>query len=160
MQLPIGLLIYWVSKYEENKAIISGLWYYKEMYVPLTVYEKKRSLSDIKEKRCTGLNIFGTYDQIKDILIQGDLFVQAGNNEISMFNKLINDIETTSEDKAYLFDDVHKIKGTGLVVDTVIEVDETMEDIQEYLHKGKIVTANISENWSFMGDLFKVFKGL
>ena len=46
MQLPVGLLVYWVGKSEDNYAIISGMWYYKEMYVPSTIEEKVKSKLD------------------------------------------------------------------------------------------------------------------
>lgn len=160
MQLPIGILIYWVKRFEENHAVISGMWYYEEMYVPSTIEEKKKSVSDLKEKRCTMINIQGKFDQIKDILSQGDRFITAGNSELSQFNGLLADIENLPEEKAYLFDDVYNIKGTALMVDTVVEVDNTMENIQKYLRKGKVVDVYISENWSFTGDLFKAFNGL
>lgn len=159
MQLPIGILIYWVKRFEENHAVISGMWYYKEMYVPSTIEEKKKSISDLKEKRCTGLNIHGKFDQIKDVLSRGDRFIEAGNRELSQFFSLLADIEDLPEEKAYLFDDVYNVKGTALMVDTVVEVDETMENIQESLRKGKMMIVNISENWSFTGDLLKAFNG-
>ena len=68
-----------MKKFEEDHALISGLWYYKELYVPSTIKEKKKSVSDLKEKRCTAISIHGKFDQIKDILLQGDLFLDAGN---------------------------------------------------------------------------------
>ena len=200
MQLPIGILIYWVKKFEENHAVITGMWYYKELYVvPSTVEEKKKSGSDLKEKRCTAINIHGSWDQIIDILIQGDLFMDAidniisqgdlfmdadenelsqvdlfpdaGENEMSYFQKLIKenemphfqklikDIENTPEDKSYLFDEINNLKGTALTVDTVIEVDETMENILEYLRKGQKAVVTISQNWSLAGDVEKGFEG-
>jgi len=82
MQLPIGILIYWVYRYQENHAVISGMWYYKEVYVPSTVEEKKKSILDLKEKRCTVINIHGKFDQITDILSQGDQFIVASDHEI------------------------------------------------------------------------------
>lgn len=177
MQLPIGILIYWVKKFDENQASLTGMWYYKELYVPSTVEEKKKCVSDLKDKRCTAISILGTWDQIQDILIQGDLFMDLyidAENEISMedlftdavknkfapFYKLINDIEDTPKDKAYLFDDVNNVKGTALTVDTEIEVDETMEYILEYLRKGKSVAVNISKSWTLAGDIKKRFEGL
>lgn len=159
MQLPIGLLIYWTKRFDENHAVISGMWYYKEMYVPSTVEEKKKSLLDLKEKRCTILNIAGKYDQIKDILSCGDRFINAGNRELSAFFSLLADIEELPEDKSYLFDDVYNVKGTALMVDTLVEVDETMDKIMEYLRQGKAVEVHISKNWSFSGDLLRALEG-
>ena len=160
MQLPIGMLIYWVNKFEENHGVISGIWYYKELYVPSTVEEKKKSISDLKEKRCSIINIHGKFNQIINILSQGDLFMDAGENEISQLNNLINNIENSSKNQAYLFDEIFNAKGTALMVDTVIDVDETKENIQENLRKGKVVDVNISKKWSFPGDLLKTFEGL
>lgn len=44
------------------------------------------------------------------------------------------------------------------MIDTIIEVDETIEDIKTQLKTGKSLTAYISENWSYAGDLKKVFR--
>ncbi len=160
MLLPIGILIYWTKRFDENQAVISALWYYKEMYVPSTIEEKKKSLQDLKAKRCTALSVEGRYDQITDILSRGDRFIEAGSRELSQFFGLLADIEELPKDKSYLFDDVYNIKGTALMVDTMIEIDETMEDIQYALKNGKAVHVTISENWSFAGDLKKAFEGL
>lgn len=160
MQLPIGILIYWTKRFDENHAVISAMWYYKEMYVPSNLEEKKNSLKDLKEKRCTLLSIEGRYDQISDILLQGDLFIKAGRGELSKYSDLLADIEQLPKDKSYLFDDVYNIKGTALMVDSMIEIDETMEDIQFALKNGKGVHVKISENWSFIGETIKAFKGL
>lgn len=160
MQFPIGILIYWVNIFDDNHSVISGMWYYKELYVPSTIVEKKKSIMDLKEKRCTVMNIYGKFDQIADILSLSDRFTNSGNHEISQFTKLIKDIQNTPKNKAYLFDDVYNVKGTALTVDTIVEVEETMEDIREYLRKGKVVDVNILENWSFAGDVLKEFKGL
>jgi hypothetical protein len=160
MQLPIGILIYWTKRIDENNSVISALWYYKELYVPSTIEEKKKSLHDLKEKRCTALSIHGKYEQIKDILSQGDRFIKAGNRELSEYFSLLADIEELPKDKTYLFDDVYHIKGTALMVDSMIEIDENMEYIQDALKNGKGVHVTISENWSFAGDLMKAFEGL
>jgi hypothetical protein len=82
MQLPIGLLIFGANKFEENHSVISGMWYNKEMYVLASVEEKKKSISDLKEKRCTVINVHGTFEQVKDILSQGDLFIEGGDHEV------------------------------------------------------------------------------
>lgn len=160
MQLPIGILIYWTARLDENHAIISAMWYYKEMYVPSTVEEKKKSISDLKAKRCTVLNIHGKYSQITDILSQGDRFIAVGNRELSQFYSLLAAIEELPEDKTYLFDDVHNVKGTALMVDSMIDIDESMEDIQYAIKNGKAVYVTITEDWSFAGDLKKAFEGV
>lgn len=155
MELPIGMLIYWAHRFEEDHAVISGMWYYKEMYVPSSIEEKKNSVSDLKEKRCTVLNVNGQFDQIMDILIQCDRFQQAGPYEISQFNILQNEISNLPKNKAYLFHDINNLKGTSLMLDTVVEVDETLEDIMAKIKKGKVVGVTISKNWSFADDLLK-----
>lgn len=160
MQFPIGILIYWVNIFDDNQSVISGMWYYKDMYVPSTIEEKKKSILDLKEKRCTVINIYGKFDQISDILSLSDRFTNSGNHEISPFTKLIKDIQDTPKNKAYLFDDVYNVKGTALMVDTIVEVDETMEDIRADLRKGQVVRVNILDNWSLPDDLMKAFKGL
>lgn len=160
MQLPIGILIYWTKRFDENHAVILALWYYKEMYVPSTIEEKKKSILDLKENRCTALSIEGRYDQITDILSRGDRFINAGDRELSRYFGLLADIEELTENKSYLFDDVYNVKGTALMVDSMIEIDETMEDIKYAIKKRKTVHVTISENWSFAGDLKNAFEGL
>ncbi len=160
MKLPIGMLIYWAHRHQEDHAVISGMWYYQEIYVPSTIEQKKNSVSDLKRKRCTLINIHGKFDQIADVISRGNSFIEAGSDEIEQFNQLIKDIENAPSNKAYLFDDINDIKGTALMVDTIIEVDESMEEIQEYLRKGKPVDVNISEDWSFAGDLLNALNVL
>jgi len=153
MKLSIGLLIYWVHRFEEDHAIISGLWYYKEMYVPLSREEKINSISDLKSKRCTVLNVTGTFSQIKDILSQADKFRNAGTYEISQFSKQVDEISNSPSDKAYTFDNIYEIKGTSLSIDTMVDVDETMEEVMAEIKQGKPVGVNISENWSLSNVL-------
>lgn len=159
MELPVGMLIYWAHRFEEDHAIISGMWYYQEMYVPSTVEEKKQSIVDLKAKRYTVLNIHGTFDQISDLLVQCDRFQKGGDFEIEQFVKLKTELINSPENKASIFDEIQNIKGTSLMIDTVVEVEETIEDIQAQLNTGNALTVNISENWSFVGDLEKVFWG-
>jgi hypothetical protein len=39
------------------------------------------------------------------------------------------------------------------MIDTVVEVDETMEDIQSQLKTGKAIYVNISKTWSFTNEI-------
>ena len=158
MELPIGLLIYWTTKLDENHSMLSGMWYYKEMYVPTSLDEKKNSILDLKKKRCTVLNIHGTYGQILDILSQGDRFKGASNFQISQLNDLIEKLNNSPVNKAYLFDDIYNINGTSLMVDTIIEVEESMDNINNFLQNGKVVDVNISENWSYEDEFIKAMK--
>ena len=48
------MLIYWVHRFEEDNSVISGMWYYKELYVPSTIDEKKQSILDLKSTRYSG----------------------------------------------------------------------------------------------------------
>lgn len=159
MKLPIGTLIYWVKRVEENRAVILGIWYYNELYVPSNIEEKKKSIQDLKEKRCKIINIHGRYDQITDIISMCDRFIVAGEREIAQYLRLLKEIENYPLDKAYLFDDIYNIKGTSLMIDMVIDIDETMEEIQELLRKRQIIDVNISESWSLAGDFMKHLMG-
>lgn len=159
MELPVGMLIYWVRLIEEDNAMLMGMWYYMEMYVPSTIEEKKHSSLDLKEKRCMALILTGTFDQIMDLLAQCDRFRDGGPNEIDQYSQLHNELRKLPKDKPYLFDDIYNLKGTSLILDTVVEVEETIDDIKEALKTGKAVFANISKNWSFAGELQKVFQG-
>jgi len=156
MKLPIGMLAYWTNRFEEDLAIISGMWYYKEIFVPSTIDEKKNSIKDLKEKHCTVLQIHGTFDQILDILMQSDKFIEAGESEIAQFIQLKDEISNSPTNNAYIFDDIYHIKGTSLMLDTFVEVDETMDDVLLQIKKGQTVHVSISENWSFAGDLLKM----
>ena len=157
MELPVGMLIYWASRFGDDQAVISGMWYYKEMYVPSTVEEKKHSVLDLKAKRCTALNIHGTFDQILDLLMQSDRFQKMGETEIQQFNKLQEELLNPPDNKASIFDDVYNLKGTSLTLNTIVDVDDKIEDIKAQLKAGKIITVYISENWSFAGDLSRSF---
>ncbi len=52
MELPLGMLVYSAHRQSDESALIMGLWYYKEMYVPTTIIEKKHSVDDLKSRRC------------------------------------------------------------------------------------------------------------
>ena len=157
MELPVGMLIYWASRFEDDQAVISGMWYYKEMYVPSTVEEKKQSVSDLKAKRCTVLNIHGTFDQILDLLMQSDRYQKMEETEIQQFNKLKEELLNPPDNKAPIFDEVYSLKGTSLTLDTVVDVDETIEDIKAQHKTGKALAVYISENWSLAGELARSF---
>lgn len=160
MEFPVGMLIYWVRLLEKDSAMLMGLWYYKEMYVHSSVEEKKHSSLDLKEKRCTALILTGKFDQIMDLLAQSDRFHHGGPYEIDQYNKLRKAFSETPMDKAYIFDDIYHLKGTSLMLDTVVEVEETIEDIMAEVNKGKAVSVTISRDWSFAGDLEKAIKNL
>lgn len=102
MKLPIGMLIYWAHRFDEDYALISGMWYYKEMHVPSSKEEKMNSLSDLKSRRCTVLKLTGTFSQIKDILSQADRFRFAGTYEISQFSQLVDGIGSSPSEKRIL----------------------------------------------------------
>jgi len=157
MKLPVGMLIYWVCLLEEDTAMLMGLWYYKEMYVPSSIEEKKHSALDLKDKRCTALMVTGKFDQIMDLIGQGDLFQRGNEFHISQYTILVEKIKKTALNKPYLFDDIYHLQGTSLMIDTAFEIDETIEDIKQGLKIGNGVFINISEYWSFANDLMSVF---
>ena len=153
MKLPVGMLIYWAHRFQEDHAVISGMWYYQEMYVPSTIEEKKQSILDLKTKKCTALNINGTFEQILDLLMQTDRFHKGGDFEIKQFASLKNELLNAPENKACLFDEINNLKGTSLLLDTAFDIDETMEDIMAKLKSEKVVNVYISRNWSYANDL-------
>jgi hypothetical protein len=157
MELPVGMLIYWASRFEDDHAVISGMWYYKEMVVPSTVAEKKQSVLDLKAKRCTVLNIHGTFDQVLDLLVQSDRFQKMEETEIQHFNKLTEEMLNPPDNKASIFDEVYRLKGTSLMIDTVVDIDETIEDITAQHNAGKAICVRLSEKWSFTGELVRSF---
>ena len=155
--VPVGMLIYWVHRFDEDNAVISGMWYYKEIHVPSTVDKKMQSILDLKANRCAVLNLHGTFGQILDPLLQSDCFHNAGKIEVHQFINLKDKLHNSTENKAHVFDEIQNLKGTSLMIDTVVDVDETMEDIKTQLKTGKALIVNISENWSFAVDLNKIF---
>ena len=152
MQLPIGILVYWTSRFEEDHAFISAMWYFQEMFVPSTKEEKTQSIQDLRDKRCTVINIHGTFKQIVELLSQGDRFINANVGDLKEFDDLIKEIEVPSI-KAYLFDDVYHPKGTALTIDTVIDVEETMDEIRSNINKWKPVDVTIDKNWSWSNEI-------
>lgn len=150
MLLPIGMLIYWLAKSDDTKGMMAGLWYYKENWVPSTIDQKIQSLKDLKQQRCLPLTIFGSLAQLSDILSQSDHFdINSSNEEIvERFNALIDSINTTPLNTSVKFDDVYNLKGTALMVDTIIEIDGPMEDIIRQINSKKGVMVQISEPWS------------
>lgn len=157
MKLPIGLLSYWAHRFDEDNAMISGMWYYKENYVPSTREEKKHSILDLKAKRCTVLNIHGTFSQILDLLKQADKFQFPDPSSNSRFDALVEELKNAPEYKAYIFDDINNIKGTAFRIDTSVEIDENMEEVMSEINKGKPVSVTISKGWSFENELVKYF---
>lgn len=155
MKLPIGMLIYWAHRFSDEHAVISGIWYYKEFYVPTTKEEKIQSLTDLKKGRCAILNISGTFEQIMDILMRCERF-----HDIDDMYLLINQLEELregildSKDEAVIFDDIKNIQGTSLAVDCSVDIIEDMEYIMSKINSKKpIVKVNISKDWSFAYDL-------
>ena len=159
MKLPVGMLIYWAHRFSDEHATLSGMWYYKEIYVPFTLEEKKQSINDLKNKRCIVLNISGTFNQILDILMQGDNIQDDGILNLDQFNKLQDEL-INSKDKPIIFDDIYNVKGTSLSIDTSIEVDTDIEEIRANVKAGKPNHVFISEDWSFskeINDFFEQF---
>ena len=159
MKLPIGMLVYWANRFDDSHSVIVGLWYYKEIYVPNSIEEKKQSVLDLKEKRCTLITVHGKYDQILDLLMQSAHLERDGVLYVSKYKKFEKQLSDTGN-KAYLFDDVYNVKGTSLTLDILVDVDNSFEDIMSTIKKGKGVDVFISENWSFYDDLKKVFDDL
>ena len=160
MKLPIGLLVYWVHRVDEDSAIMLSIWYYKEMYVPQSIEEKKHSIVDLKEKRCTVLNVSGSYDQIMDLIIQGDKFFNGETVEIEKFEEFETALNNSPKEKPFLFDNIYKIEGSALILDTIVEIDEDMDDIRAQIASGKTVIVNISESWSFENDILGALEGV
>lgn len=156
MNLPIGMLIYWVHRFSDEHATVSGLWNYKEIYVPSTVEEKKQSIIDLKNKRCTVINISGTFNQILDVLVQSDTIQTISLLDVDQFIKL-RDKMVSSNDKPIIFDDVYNVKGTSLSIDTSIDVETDIEELKSSVKAGKSSHIFIAEDWSLnneIGDFF------
>lgn len=155
MQLPVGALVFWANKFDEDHYAISCIWYYKEMFAPTKIEAKLQAVNDLKSKRCTVLIIHGSFSQICDILAMGDHFMKEGVPEVSLFVKLVKELEVLPVNKPYMFDDVYNVKGTSLAVETMFEIEETRDYIRDCINKSKVVDVNISKNWSMVNDLLK-----
>lgn len=156
MKLPIGMLIYWAHRFSDEHATISGMWYYKEIYVPSTLEEKKQSINDLKNKRCTVLNISGTFYQILDILMQADNIQNDGILNIDQFTKLKAEL-INSTDNPIVFDDIYNVKGMALSIDTNIEVDTNIDELRSNVKAGKPIHVFISEDWSINNEFDNYF---
>lgn len=157
MKLPVGMLIFWAHRFSEDHAVISGMWYHGEMYVPSTTQEKIQSINDLKSKRSIVLNISGTFNQILDVLMQADRFLENGLPNATAFSKVLDELNCSAE-RPVLFDDIYKVKGTSLALDTVIDVDTDMEQIRTALKSWKPVLVYISEGWSFANEIRNSFQ--
>jgi len=155
MLLPIGMLIYWIAKTEDAKGMLIGLWYYKENWVPTNAVQKRYSIEDFKQQRCVLLSIFGTFAQLSDILSQSDHFDRNSDLDAikERFNALVDSIECKPLNTPVKFDDVHNIKGTALMVDTIIKVEESYENVMNQIQSKKGVIVQISESWSLAQHL-------
>lgn len=156
MKLPVGMLVIWAKRFNENFAVINGAWYYKEHYVPASLEEKLKVTEDLKQKRCTVISIAGTYDQILDLLMQTDRFNRDGDFDDEGFKMLQNELLKDS-DKAYIFEDVFNLAGNSLMLDTVVEIDETMDEVLSAIKSNKAVMVKISEGWSFANEFMAGF---
>ncbi|HMX00898.1 MAG TPA: hypothetical protein PKL56_16130 [Cyclobacteriaceae bacterium] len=155
MEFPLGMLIYRASCESEESARITGMWYYKEMYAPTTIDEKKLSIVDFKNKRCLFIDVVGTFSQICDLLMQTDRFQKASEHDMAQFKKLTEQL-ASSANKPIVFDDVNNIQGSALALDTVCFVEETQEDVMEQIKSPKkMVFVTISKDWSLSGDIYR-----
>lgn len=155
MQLPVGMLIFWIKRFNDDQVLIAGLWYYRNISVPSSVEDKKKSVQDLMNNQCcTLLKIHGTFQQTIDLISHSDKFTHAGPDEVSELQKLIDEIIiNTAVEEVYLFDDIHNLKGTLLMIDTVLDVDQSLEEILAEIKEGNGVDVNISKTWSFAGDI-------
>jgi hypothetical protein len=151
MNLPIGMLIYWAHRFSEEHATVSGMWYYKEIFVPSTIDEKRHSVIDLKNRRCTVINISGTFNQILEILMQADSIQIDGLFNVEEFIRL-KDQRLNSTEKPIIFDDVYKVRGTSSI-DTNIEVDTDIEELRSNVKAGKASHIFLTEDWSFNKEI-------
>lgn len=149
------MLIYSASCESKEKARITGMWYYSEIFVPRTSAEKKSSILDFKKKRCLFLDVQGSFRQIGDLLMQSDKFQKGSELEIRQLAKLMDQLEVSGH-KPILFDDVNNVCGTALSLDTVCAVEETEEDVITQINSPKkMVFVTISKQWSWVGDIYR-----
>lgn len=155
MRIPIGILAYSVKHLSDQQTELCGFWYFNDTYVPSTVEEKKGSILAFNQKRCAFITLKGTFIQISDIIAHSDRFDEDGSNAVPEYLQLLKDIEITPINEPYLFDDIDNVQGTALMIYTTIEADVTFDEIMESVNKDNAVEMNISERWSYGGDVMK-----
>ena len=135
MELPIGMLIFKAQRFSDSEASITGIWYFKEMYVPQTKEEKILSIEDLKRKRCTVLTLKGTFDQVCEIIMRSDAYQDGNEREIDAYAEILNHLIDSIESPV-VFDEIFAIKGTSLSLDITVSVEDTMPEIMEKLMHG------------------------
>lgn len=154
MELPLGMLVYSAHRESDEHARIMGMWYYKEMYVPSTIIQKKLSIEDFKSKRCLFIDVVGSFSQICDLLMQTDKYHRGSDSDINHFAMLRDQL--LNSPKPILFDDVNNIQGKALSLDTICAVDETQEDILEQINRPKkMVFVTISSEWTWLNNIYR-----
>lgn len=154
MQLPVGMLIYKAQRFSQTEAMVMGLWYYKEIFVPSTIEDKKKSGEDLKRKRCTVLLLRGTFEQICEIIMQSDRYIGGSGSQIHSYAAMIEKLEETLYEPV-MFDEITTIRGTSLSVDIEVEVEDGIESVRTQINAWKPVAIDISPGWSFFKKFFK-----
>ena len=149
MEFAISISAFWVAKNVTERYSMLGIWYYKDYFLPNTKEEKLAIVNDIRNNKCVILYVKGSLTQISDLLSQSDRYRDAGAAEIREFTELIDKLEKLSPTKQIFFDDINNLKGTTLSIDTLCDIDDTMDDIQKQL-KAKQVSIEISKDWSLL----------
>jgi len=149
MEFAISISAFWVAKNVTEEYSILGLWHYKDYYLPYSREEKLELANDIKNNKCVILYVTGSLTQISDLLMQSDKYRNAGITELNGFNELIDKLKKLTPTKQIFFDDINNLKGTTFSIDTLCDIVNTMDDIQNQL-KTKKVMIEISKDWSWL----------
>lgn len=157
MNLPVGMLIYKAQRFSENEAMIMGIWYYKEIFVPNRIEDKKKSGEDLKNKRCTVLTLNGTFDQICEIIMQSDRYGGGSDRQIESYNTVVQKL-TEATGEPVMFDEIFAIRGTSLSIDVSLDVEDNKDTLGAKINTWKPVDVKISPNWSFFNEFFDGFR--
>lgn len=156
MQIPIGMVVTSLNCITINSQYeISGLWYYKSLQVPSSLAEKKAILSDLLLGKCKQLKILGNFDQISQLVMQGDRFEDAETNDDTneFYVKLMNRLEECAG-LGIALDSIGSPQGTGITIDTICEFDITLDKLRELINSDSdFITLNINRDWDYFKSI-------
>lgn len=160
MQIPIGMVITSLNCITINSQYeISGLWYYKSLQVPSSLAEKKAMLSDLLLGKCKQLKILGNFDQISQLVMQGDRFEDAEINDdtknfyVTLMNRLEDCVGL-----GIALDSIWSPQGTGIAIDTICEFNITLDALRELINSDSdFISLTIKSDWDYFRSIGLVF---
>lgn len=153
MTIPLGAIIISACYLDEENTSLQAVWYYRDLYVATTQEEKKMIGSDIVSGRAVLLSLSGSAFQILNIIWQSDGFMYGGNLNEEKARLLASGLEANAG-KTISFDNVISPQGTGLAIDLICDITDSMETLQDKINNHRdTVKLTLSTEWSPISDL-------